>query len=57
VPPGSRVTTHPVPSRPASRASWVDLPQPSIPSNVMNGTDRFYSVLRPGLLDAPTRRG
>src|SRR3974390_817531 len=38
-PPGSRVSRTSIPtacSRSASRAAWVDLPEPSPPSNVMN---------------------
>ena len=59
VPPGSRVTAAPPPSLSASQRSCVVLPQPSIPSNVMNGTARFYQpASREGRrLDAPARRG
>src|SRR3954465_8895001 len=39
-PPGSRVTRNGMPDcskRLASRFTWVDFPQPSVPSKVMNG--------------------
>src|SRR5438874_10210620 len=49
VPPGSRVTKYGTPdfsSRAASRCTCVDLPHPSEPSNVMNGSRGMMSLVR-----------
>src|SRR2546423_751839 len=49
VPPGSRVTNSGTPAvvrRAASRRTWVDFPQPSEPSKVMNGRRGMRAIVK-----------
>src|SRR5438132_9300447 len=49
VPPGSRVKRNGMANfsnRAASRRTWVDFPQPSDPSNVINGGRGMISILK-----------
>src|SRR5947207_7269258 len=49
VPPGSRVTRNGTPafsSLAVNRCTWVDFPQPSEPSKVMNGNRTMVSIFK-----------